>query len=484
MYNGAHDIINGKSPDPEKVADPLYLVPSLPQGQPESKQAYLILQRLFPTAELSNIQTTVFLQAWQGKTYQQIAQSTGYDADYIKDVGHKLWRKLSDILGESLSKHNFCSILRRRFQQLEDAELTFQTPQGSSNKTIQFQKSKKGINRSLPVCDWGEAAAVPVFVGRQFMLTRLKRWIVEDHNRLIGIFGLGGVGKTALAVKCVEQVQSQFECIIWRSLRDQPNFDALMTDLLQSMPGQENLELPKTAKGKVKLLLTYFSQNRCLLVLDDWFSVLQGEELAGSYQPGCETYGLLLRRISESRHKSCVLITSREQPAGLAFTDNEAFPSRTLYLDGLDQESGREALKTYGLEGPDENYDLLLQRYTGNPYALRVAVKTIVDFFAGDVPQFVARDELIYGDIRRLLQQQFSRLSKLEISIMRSLANLDTSSSLARIAEDISFERSDLLLDALESLYRRSFIWKQNGHISVPQLLKEYIRSAHVQYDL
>lgn len=478
MYNGVHSLINETTPDQAKVADPLYLVPSLPQGQPESKQAYLILQRLFPTAELSNIQTTVFLQAWQGKTYQQIAQSTGYDADYIKDVGHKLWRKLSEMLGESLSKHNFCSILRRRFQQLEDAELALQAPQSSGMRGLKSHRFKKEIDGTAQVCDWGEAAAVPVFVGRQFVMTQLKRWIIEDHNRLVGIFGLGGVGKTALAVKCVEQVQNQFDRIIWRSLRDQPNFDALMADLIESITGQDNIALPETAQDKVTLLLTYLNQHRCLLVLDDWFSVLQGHALAGSYQSGCEAYGLLLRRISESRHKSCVLITSREQPIGLAFTDNEAFPSRTLYLDGLDQESGREALKAFGLKGPGKYYDSLLQCYTGNPHALRVAVRTIATFFAGNVPQFLERDELIYGDIRRLLHQQFCRLSKLEISIMQSLASLNSAGSLADIAEDIPLEQSDLLLEALESLHRRSFIWKQNGQISVPQLLKEYIRSS------
>ncbi|NJR56276.1 MAG: hypothetical protein HC768_17960 [Acaryochloris sp. CRU_2_0] len=481
MYNSTYNFVHEEASNPTKVADPLHLVPLLPQGQPETEQAYLILQRLFPHAELSNIQTTVFLQAWQGKTYQQIAQSTGYDADYIKDVGHKLWRKLSASLGESLSKHNFCSILRRRFQQLEDTTSVRPLPSDSNARSVRSQPPNSGISYSSHSCDWGEAAAVPVFEGRQFVITQLKRWILEDHNRLIGIFGLGGVGKTALAVKCVEQIQHQFDCVIWRSLRDQPDFDNLMSDLLYSIIAiveQDPIDLPETIQDKVTLLLSLLNQHRCLLILDDWFSVLQGDELAGSYQTGCEPYGLLLRRISESRHQSCVLITSREQPAGLAFTDNHAFPIRTLYLDGLDVHSGRAALKTFGLESSQEYYDLLVQRYTGNPYALRVVVKTIVDFFAEDVPQFLQRDELIYGDIRRLLHQQFCRLSKLETAILKSLANLDTPGSLTDIAQDVFLEQSDLLLDALESLHRRSFIRKQNSCISVPQILKEYIRAS------
>ncbi|HRV94111.1 MAG TPA: hypothetical protein P5526_18270, partial [Anaerolineae bacterium] len=35
--------------------------------------------------------------------------------------------------------------------------------------------------------------------GRQPELTRLHKWIVEDNCRLVGIFGIGGQGKSALA---------------------------------------------------------------------------------------------------------------------------------------------------------------------------------------------------------------------------------------------------------------------------------------------
>ncbi|MEH1833817.1 MAG: AAA-like domain-containing protein [Nostoc sp.] len=63
---------------------------------------------------LSDIQEIVFRKAWEGQTYPDIAESCGYDANYIKDVGSKLWKLLSQAFGEEVTKSNFRSVLRRR----------------------------------------------------------------------------------------------------------------------------------------------------------------------------------------------------------------------------------------------------------------------------------------------------------------------------------------------------------------------------------
>ncbi|MEH2013289.1 AAA-like domain-containing protein [Nostoc sp.] len=63
---------------------------------------------------LSDVQEIVFRKAWEGQTYPDIAESCGYDANYIKDVGSKLWKLLSQAFGEEVTKSNFRSVLRRR----------------------------------------------------------------------------------------------------------------------------------------------------------------------------------------------------------------------------------------------------------------------------------------------------------------------------------------------------------------------------------
>lgn len=65
---------------------------------------------------LNDVQELVFRKAWEGQTYPEIAESSGYDANYIKDVGSKLWKLLSHALQEEVTKSNFRSVLRRRSQ--------------------------------------------------------------------------------------------------------------------------------------------------------------------------------------------------------------------------------------------------------------------------------------------------------------------------------------------------------------------------------
>jgi WD40 repeat protein len=47
------------------------------------------------------------------------------------------------------------------------------------------------------------------------------------------VLGLGGIGKTMLAAKIVEQVRHNFNYIIWRSLRNSPKLNDILRDIVQ-----------------------------------------------------------------------------------------------------------------------------------------------------------------------------------------------------------------------------------------------------------
>jgi len=162
--------------------------------------------------------------------------------------------------------------------------------------------------------DWNEAIDVDLFYNRTPELATLEQWVVADRCRLVVLLGMGGIGKTALSVKLAQQIQHQFEYLIWRSLRNAPPVNDLLAELLQFLCQQEEIVIPETIDGKVSQLIKYLRSSRCLLLLDNAESILREGDRTGSYREGYEGYGQLLRCVGETPHQSTVLLTSREKP--------------------------------------------------------------------------------------------------------------------------------------------------------------------------
>ena len=81
----------------------------MPEMTPDEVLA--LLTPLFSSNGLSDTQELVLRESWQGKSYQQIAQTFEYDTDYIKGVGSRLWRSLSQSLGKPVTKANLHSVI-------------------------------------------------------------------------------------------------------------------------------------------------------------------------------------------------------------------------------------------------------------------------------------------------------------------------------------------------------------------------------------
>ncbi|MGB7445208.1 MAG: AAA-like domain-containing protein [Coleofasciculaceae cyanobacterium] len=64
---------------------------------------------------LTNIELIVLEGALQGKKYQEIAAESGYNPEYLKNnVGPKLWKLLSESLGDKVNKNNVVAVLTQQ----------------------------------------------------------------------------------------------------------------------------------------------------------------------------------------------------------------------------------------------------------------------------------------------------------------------------------------------------------------------------------
>jgi hypothetical protein len=308
--------------------------------------------------------------------------------------------------------------------------------------------------RPRNMADWGEAPEVPVFFGRTAELTTLENWILQDNCRVTAIWGMGGIGKTALAVKLVEQIHAKFEYLIWRSLRNAQPIQPFLSDILRFISDG------KESDFNLSYLIDTCKKHRCLIVLDDYETIMRDGELVGPYRPGYEAYAELLERLGGERHQSCAIAISREQPKEIAVLQGEDSPVRSLKLGGMERQAARKLLTARGFTGSEGGLEDLIQQYRGNPSALRIVATTIRELFNGNVSDFLKQTTLALGDIlRNLLYQQFERLSEMEKDVLYWLALKRRPASLSELREDMRLHDSaSELIDALESLRWRSLI--------------------------
>ena len=327
--------------------------------------------------------------------------------------------------------------------------------------------SSSGINS----VDWGEAPNIQTFYGRIDDLAKLERWIIGDRCHLLAICGMGGIGKTALAVKLVEKIQPQFDCFIWRSLRGAQPTAQLIADLLQFLNNSQQTGC------SISDLLEILRQKRCLIVLDDFEATLQDGELVGAYRQGCEGHAELLQRIGTERHQSSLILIGREQPKEISMNQGEDQPIRYYKVNGLQRQGAFELLTARGFTGSENGLEALVQQYRGNPSALRIVGGTIQELFNGNVSEFLKQTSLALGDVlRTLLYQQFERLSKLEKDVLYWLAIKHRPVSLDTLRMEMNLQASGSeLIDALESLRWRSLIEKITEQGEVMFLLEPVV---------
>jgi WD40 repeat protein/transcriptional regulator with XRE-family HTH domain len=317
--------------------------------------------------------------------------------------------------------------------------------------------SEAGVIERLQ--DWGDAPDVIGFVGRVDELATLREWLLADRCRLVAMLGIGGIGKTALASRLAQDAAPRFQRVYWRSLRDALPVGEWLAGALGFLSAHQVVP-PEGDSARFALLLQLLRDRPSLLVVDNFETVLEPGEREGRYRQGFEGYGALLRALGETRHQSCLVVTSREAPPELAVLGGGG-SVRRLQLGGLGIPEGQVLLADKQLSGNDQDWTKLITRFGGNGLALKVVGESIRQVFDGDIAAFLEQpgSTSSFGGMRRLLAEQIERSSELELKLLRVLAVQREAVRVGELITDLGARvRQATVLEAVEALRRRSLV--------------------------
>lgn len=168
------------------------------------------------------------------------------------------------------------------------------------------------IPNNLPTPDYEYEGG---FVGRKKDIEQVKKLLLGDLHRVISITGAGGVGKTSLAIRVLNDIslknKDNFDYIIWLSAKDKKlsylgiediepslkDYEELINKILEVTEFSENIEnmTLKEKEDTVKMVLDLCS---CMLIVIDNLETITDDRIKNF--------------ILDCHHKMKILITSRK----------------------------------------------------------------------------------------------------------------------------------------------------------------------------
>ena len=442
---------------------------------------------------LTSLQKEVLKGTLNGKKYPQIADDCQRHPDHIKQVGTKLWKLLSDILGKNIKKSNARSILEKfHFSHISNTGNDFvninsnhinicgenkqsPTPKNKSSPTLIDQNQDNTNPENY--YDLSEAPDLYPLCDRHSEVTTLKQLILQNHSRIITILGLTGIGKSTLTVELIAQIKNKFDYIIWRNIDNYSSCESLQINILKFLSQtdftsqkKEKISNSQTINNQ---LIDYLRKYRCLLIFDNLQEIFASGKLAGTYLQEHENYGKFFQQIATLSHQSCLLLLSQEKPKIIS-TNNHC---HTLKIDGLGK-SAVAILKDINLTDEEQSLELI-NLYSGNPLWLNIIADVVEDLFNGNIAQILSCPSIYLGDLEPILDKYFQRLSELEKQVILWMASQETAVDIYNTSPDFPLLHSDLW-KGIQSLKRRCLVTKQDNLFALLAVLKQYIISNYL----
>ena len=155
---------------------------------------------------LTDVEIIVFKGAWNREEYDAIAAKNQYATSYIsQDVAPKLWKILSECLGEKVKKSNFKEALKRRWQLQSNSINNLYKPNESNNKKLQTLAYSKQLPKNKIEFKKEENLNLDLYIERPPIESICYETLLNP-GALVRIKAPSLMGKTSLITRIFSQI--------------------------------------------------------------------------------------------------------------------------------------------------------------------------------------------------------------------------------------------------------------------------------------
>ncbi|GLJ34639.1 hypothetical protein SUGI_0696680 [Cryptomeria japonica] len=239
----------------------------------------------------------------------------------------------------------------------------------------------------------------------------------EGKVKIVGIFGMGGVGKTTLSQELFNSKRQQYSraCFLFdvREASVRCNLPSLQMKLLKDLFGEKDLSFHSTKEGSSRICNCIERSTSCnfLLVLDDIDHLEQLDALS-------------IKLMLEKPGNSLLIITTRNVGVLIAEGIDVGY-----HLKGMDKDDARQLFSWHAFSQPHpaSGYEDLVDDFLGVCGGLPLSLQVLGRHVHGRDENYW-RSELqklggtMHGDIRKSLKISFDALDSQEKQIFMDMA--------------------------------------------------------------
>ncbi len=231
-----------------------------------------------------------------------------------------------------------------------------------------------------------------IFVGRQIEQRRIARALRGGDARCIMILGPGGIGKSSLAARAVEQSEEHFHAALSIDCRSTPTAEQILLEVgtFLILNGNDKfsqvMEAPLETEQKIEYLPQILNEarSRYLLIFDNFEDMLDPTEEPHTVKD--ELIRHLLETLTINLRESRVIVTSR---LDFVFTRDNRYQGNILSVK-LPDLTRMEAFRLIGNmpsldRATDEEKLLIHEKAGGSPYIIDLVAARAKDVSVGSV---------------------------------------------------------------------------------------------------